>query len=65
MVEIISAYGTSADQLGVHKGTFTPVCGGLQGGLRSPGMWERFYDILIKAQNFWKLAEIEGDDGVI
>ena len=50
MVEIINAYGTTADQLGVHKGTFTLICGGLQGGPRSPGMWKRFYDILIKAQ---------------
>ena len=68
MVEIINAYGTTADQLGVHKGTFTPICGGLQGGPRSPGMWKRFYDILIKAQKLehkGKIAEIEGEDGII
>ena len=68
MVEIINAYGTSAEQLGIHEGTFTPVCGGLQGGPRSPGMWKRFYDILIKAQKLehkGKLAEIEGENGII
>jgi hypothetical protein len=54
IIEIIHEYGTTAETLGFHEGTFTPQCGGLQGGPRSPGMWKRFYNMLIKAQ---KLVE--------
>ena len=65
IASIITAYGTSWEVLGFEEGTFTPACGGLQGGPRSPGMWKRFYDILIKAQKLvdqGKLAYIEGEN---
>jgi len=68
IAEIITAFGTTWEILGFEKGTFTPECGGLQGGPRSPGMWKRFYDILIRAQNLveaGKLAYIQGEDGII
>jgi hypothetical protein len=39
ILEIIHEYGTTAETLGFHEGTFTPQCGGLQGGPRSPGEW--------------------------
>jgi len=68
ILEIIQEYGTTAETLGFHEGTFTPQCGGLQGGPRSPGMWKRFYNMLIKAQKLvekGKLAEIEGEEGTI
>ena len=66
IAEIITAYGTSWEILGFKKGTFVPQCGGLQGGPRSPGMWKRFYDILIRAQKLvkdGKLAYIVSEDG--
>ena len=66
IAEIITAYGTSWEVLGFKEGTFMPQCGGLQGGPRSPGMWKRFYDLLIRAQklvNKGKLAYITSEDG--
>ena len=66
IAEIITAHGTSWEILGFKKGTFIPQCGGLQGGPRSPGMWKRFYDILIRAQKLvkdGKLAYIVSEDG--
>jgi len=66
IAEILTCFGTSAEILGFDEGTFLPQCGGLQGGPRSPGMWKRFYDLLIKAQKLitaGKLAFIEGEDG--
>jgi hypothetical protein len=68
LLKIIYEYGTTAETLGFREGTFTPKCGRLQGRPRSPGMWERFYNMLIKAKKLveqGKLAEIEGEDGVI
>jgi hypothetical protein len=52
ILEIIQEY--TAETLGFHAGAFTPKCGELQGRPRSPGMWKRFYDMLIRAQ---KLVE--------
>ena len=66
IAEIITAFGTTSEELGFEAGTFTPQCGGLQGGPRSPGLWKRFYDLLIKAQklvNAGKLAYITSEDG--
>ena len=68
IASIITAYGTTEEILGFAEGTFTPECGGLQGGPRSPGMWKRFYDLLIRAQKLiktGKLAYIQGEDGEI